>query len=279
MDVDRADGRPPSDQGDLVTPDEHAPGLRRGPAVVLLAAATVVVCAVLGATGVLQTPQARAEAAAARPDPLAVAVDALAAASGDLVGMLNSPVADSATPAPLPTATTAPAEAPVDPAAAPVDPAATPVDPAVTPAPESEPMTRLVPTVLPSDSGEGRRVVYALADQRVWLVEADGFVSATYRVSGRVDLPLVGTYAVYSHSPRAEGVTGQERVSDLVRFTSSEAGAIGFHTVPVDMAGVPAQQPSQLGEPLSGGSVRQSADDAKRLYGWAVVGTTVVVVP
>ena len=56
-------------------------------------------------------------------------------------------------------------------------------------------------TALPAGSGEGRRVVYSKVRMRVWRVEADGSVSATYRVSGRITQPKAGTYEVWSRSP------------------------------------------------------------------------------
>src|SRR4051812_35968999 len=43
-----------------------------------------------------------------------------------------------------------------------------------------------VSTALPADSGEGRRVVFDIGDQRVWLVKGTGTVARTYLVSGSV---------------------------------------------------------------------------------------------
>ena len=47
---------------------------------------------------------------------------------------------------------------------------------------------------LPGGSGEGRRVVYSIGQQRVWWVESDNRVVNTYLVSGRSGTPAYGTY-------------------------------------------------------------------------------------
>ena len=56
---------------------------------------------------------------------------------------------------------------------------------------------------LPADSGEGRRIVYAVRAQRIWLVEADATVLDSYLVSGRKNTPRPGTYKVFSKSLHA----------------------------------------------------------------------------
>ena len=50
---------------------------------------------------------------------------------------------------------------------------------------------------------------------------------------------------------------------------------IGFHEIP-KKNGVPVQT-CQLGQPLSGGCVRQATPDAMYMWDWAPVGTEVVV--
>ena len=63
----------------------------------------------------------------------------------------------------------------------------------------------------------------------------------------------------------------------FVRFTTGDTGAaIGFHDIPVD-DGEPLQTPSQLGTPQSHGCIRQKAADAKALWKFAPLDTTVVV--
>src|SRR5687767_12499959 len=55
---------------------------------------------------------------------------------------------------------------------------------------------------LPAGSGAGRRIVYSVAQQRVWLVDdvPTDHVDRTYLVSGRKGFPKPGTFQVYSTS-------------------------------------------------------------------------------
>jgi lipoprotein-anchoring transpeptidase ErfK/SrfK len=65
----------------------------------------------------------------------------------------------------------------------------------------------------------------------------------------------------------------------MIRFARGRRLAIGFHSIPVRRNGQPIQSEAQLGTPLSHGCVRQSLPDAAFLWGWAGVGTAVVVMP
>lgn len=149
------------------------------------------------------------------------------------------------------------------------------------------PTTTTVPPLLrvPENSGIGRRVVYSKKRMRVWLINAQGVVDNTYRVSGNQawDQPRLGTYSVYS---RSRYTCGYAPVADhlcwryMVRFAyGREGGRIGFHEIPTNTrTGGPVQSLSQLGSALSGGCVRQSTTDAHYMWEWADVGTPVVVV-
>ena len=133
---------------------------------------------------------------------------------------------------------------------------------------------------VPEDSGEGRRIVYHVTAQRVWLIESDGSVVTTYLVSGRRNTPRPGTYDVFSKSLKAYATHDGITMRYMVRFTRASSGVpIGFHDLPRDKRGRPLQSVSQLGTYRSGGCVRQTRADAIFLYGWAPVGTTVVVLP
>jgi hypothetical protein len=66
----------------------------------------------------------------------------------------------------------------------------------------------------------------------------------------------------------------------MVRFTKGgdEGDNIGFHQIPVDTrTGTPVQTLSQLGQPLSGGCIRQAPGDAEYVWNWAWMNTKVVV--
>jgi hypothetical protein len=130
---------------------------------------------------------------------------------------------------------------------------------------------------LPAASGEGRRIVFDMSDQRVWLVREDDSVARTYLVSGSVyDNLDAGTYAVYSKSKDAIGIDESGTMRFMVRFAHGDSAAIGFHDIPVD-EGEPVQELDELGTPMSHGCIRQARPDAKALWRFAPVGSTVVV--
>jgi hypothetical protein len=134
------------------------------------------------------------------------------------------------------------------------------------------------PTALPGASGEGRRVVFSKAAQRVWLVDGSGAVASTYLVSGSLTDNLhPGTYAVFSRSRWAVGVQDTGVMQYFVRFAHGPHAAIGFHSIPTKH-GTPLQTEAQLGTPQSHGCIRQRLSDAVRMWDFADVGTDVVVV-
>jgi lipoprotein-anchoring transpeptidase ErfK/SrfK len=133
------------------------------------------------------------------------------------------------------------------------------------------------PTALPAASGAGRRVVFSIGSQRVWLVGADGAVQATYLVSGSVTDNLApGRYDVYSRSRWAVGVDDSGTMQYFVRFAHGRHAAIGFHSIPTKH-GRPLQTEAQLGTPQSHGCIRQRLSDAAAMWAFARIGTDVVV--
>ena len=143
----------------------------------------------------------------------------------------------------------------------------------------SDASARAASTELPARSGEGRRVVFSEGRQRVWLVAANGEVERTYPVSGSLHDNLdPGTYEVYSRSEQAWGIDDSGSMKYFVRFAQGDNAAIGFHDIPID-DGERVQTVAQLGTPLSHGCIRQRRADAKVLWDFAPLGTTVVVTP
>ncbi len=149
-----------------------------------------------------------------------------------------------------------------------------PVEPSVEPS--VEPALSDV-TSLPAASGQGRRIVFSESRQRVWLVSGRQRVKRTYRVSGSIYENLdPGTYEVYSKSEQAWGIDDSGTMRYFVRFARGERAAIGFHDIPVS-DGQEVQTVAQLGTPLSHGCIRQRRADARALWRFAPLGTTVVV--
>ena len=143
--------------------------------------------------------------------------------------------------------------------------------------PQSQPPPRWPP--VPEGAGEGRRVVYSNAQHRVWLVQGNGEVVDSWLVSGRKGVPSVGTYSVFSKSRHSSARGGRVRMEYMTRFVRGRRLAIGFHSIPVYRRdGRPIQGENELGQYRSAGCVRQRNSDAAKMWEFASMGTTVVVV-
>ncbi|MEM9606997.1 MAG: L,D-transpeptidase [Actinomycetota bacterium] len=132
---------------------------------------------------------------------------------------------------------------------------------------------------LPASSGDGRRIVYSNSDQRIWLVDDRNRVEDSWLVSGRRGSPSPGTYSVFSKSRHTSAGHDGITMEYMVRFAHGRRLAIGFHSIPVYSSGRPLQTEAELGQYRSAGCVRQRLPQARQLYDWADVGTTVVVLP
>jgi len=133
---------------------------------------------------------------------------------------------------------------------------------------------------LPADSGTGKRIVFSLGHQQVWLVGESGKVKRTYRVSGsKFDQVKVKTYTVNGRYRHATSYLGDATMQYMVTFTRGKTALIGFHAIPIFIKShKPEQTPAELGKRLSAGCVRQYPADAAALWKFATMGTPVVVV-
>ncbi|MER5308253.1 hypothetical protein ABT034_10745 [Streptomyces sp. NPDC002773] len=126
------------------------------------------------------------------------------------------------------------------------------------------------PLAVPANSGTGERVVYALSDRRVWLVDAKGKATRTFPVMPSTVDPAPGTYGVTSRSGSVRGSDGVQ-IEHVVRFATAQDVAIGFS------AAVDGSMPSPDPTKKTGG-VRMKRADGDALWLFAVIGAKVVVV-
>ncbi|MDV9192327.1 hypothetical protein R6L23_29680 [Streptomyces sp. SR27] len=126
------------------------------------------------------------------------------------------------------------------------------------------------PLVVPADSGSGARVVYALADRRVWLVDAKGKATRTFTVMPSTVHPVPGAYSVTSRSGSVRGSDGVQ-IEHVVRFATTQDVAIGFS------AAVDGSTPAPDASKKTGG-IRMKRTDGDALWTFAVIGAKVVVV-
>ncbi|WP_330288344.1 hypothetical protein [Streptomyces sp. NBC_00576] len=126
------------------------------------------------------------------------------------------------------------------------------------------------PGALPAGSGAGRRVVYSLEDDRVWLVGTDGRARRSFTVApGTVD-PAPGRYLVRSRSNAITGTDGTP-IEHVVRFTSVDGVTIGFSTA------VDGSAPQTDPEMRTGG-IRETRPDGDAMWEFATIGEKVVVI-
>ncbi|ANW18758.1 hypothetical protein [Streptomyces clavuligerus] len=158
--------------------------------------------------------------------------------------------------------------------AAPQNTAARKPAPGASGSPEAKDRTREPaeqPTALPADSGTGKRVVYSLGRDRVWLVDHSGRPVSTFTVwPGNVE-PALGTHRVTDRQP---SITGNDGVSveNIVYFSGSKEGLPIAFSAAVDGSSpkpVPGKQT---------GAIRVRTADGDRIWDFTVVGSDVVVV-
>ncbi|WP_327369337.1 hypothetical protein [Streptomyces sp. NBC_01217] len=129
------------------------------------------------------------------------------------------------------------------------------------------------PAELPAGSGTGKRVVYALEDRQVWLVDADEDVTRTFEVMPSALNPKPGTYQVGTprSGPPTRGSDGV-MIEHVVRFAMVDGVSVGFSAA-VD-GSMKSPDPS-----LKTGGVRMSRADGDAVWEFATVRTKVVVLP
>ncbi|MEV7088987.1 hypothetical protein AB0O07_24390 [Streptomyces sp. NPDC093085] len=127
------------------------------------------------------------------------------------------------------------------------------------------------PLALPADSGTGERVVYALAQRRVWLVDEKGRATHTFGVMPSTVSPDPGAYTVTSRSGSVTGSDGV-RIEHVVRFATVDNVTIGFSAA-VDGT-LTSPDPT-----LKTGGVRMKVADGNAMWTFATVGSAVQVVP
>ncbi|MFF9348082.1 hypothetical protein [Streptomyces sp. NPDC014734] len=133
--------------------------------------------------------------------------------------------------------------------------------------------TKEPPAALPAGSGTGKRLVYALADRRVWLVDESGKVLRTFPVMPSALNPQPGTYQVATprQGPPTKGSDGV-MIEHVVRFATVDGVSVGFSAA-VD-GSMKSPDPA-----LKTGGVRMSRADGNAVWDFAAVSTAVVVVP
>jgi hypothetical protein len=137
------------------------------------------------------------------------------------------------------------------------------------PSPSAHPHPK-APTALPAGSGTGLRVVYALGTHRVWLVGSDGKVQRTFTVTPSTVDPAPGSYKVTSRTLAGVGSDGVP-IEHVVRFADVGGVTVGFSAAVNGSTAAPTSNART-------GGIRETRADGSAVWGFAGVGTAVVVV-
>lgn len=124
---------------------------------------------------------------------------------------------------------------------------------------------------VPADSGTGRRVVYAVGEKRVWLVDASDKAARTFTVWPGTVSPDPGKYTV---SVRRDATTGSDgvQIENIVYFATKSGLNIAFSNA-VDGSSPP---PAAAGKQTGG--IRMAKADGAALWAFGTTSTKVVVV-
>jgi hypothetical protein len=128
------------------------------------------------------------------------------------------------------------------------------------------------PNALPASSGSGKRIVYSVAQAKIWLVDGQGAVQRVNQVVPGTQTPTAGSYKVTGWT---QASLGGDRVSVqyVVLWGPGSPSKYGFDAV-AGVSGLPPK-PSR-----PTGAVRMSQDDALAVWTFATGqrGLPVVVV-
>ncbi|MCX4609760.1 hypothetical protein ACFWBS_33545 [Streptomyces mirabilis] len=125
------------------------------------------------------------------------------------------------------------------------------------------------PVAVPDGSGTGRRIVYSLAQRRVWLVDTGEAVRRTFAVWPGTVSPAPGRYAVSTTVPSTTGTDGT-KVENIVYFTVASGVNIAFSNA----------QDGSSPQPAAGvktGGIRMHSADGDAVWAFGTKGTKVSV--
>ncbi|MGY3202365.1 hypothetical protein [Streptomyces sp. TE5632] len=123
---------------------------------------------------------------------------------------------------------------------------------------------------VPADSGTGRRIVYSLDDQQVWLVDASDAPRRSFEVWPGTVAPDPGTYTIGTRTEATTGSDGVE-VEHVIYFAAKSGVSIAFSHA-VDGSSPPPP------DGRTTGGIRVGKADGEALWTFGTPGTTVRVV-
>ncbi|MFC4033134.1 hypothetical protein ACFO3J_16800 [Streptomyces polygonati] len=132
-----------------------------------------------------------------------------------------------------------------------------------------KPTTPAPPPPVPPNSDTGKRIVYSLSQQRVWVVPPDGRPVSTFTVTPGTVPAQPGTYFVQGRKPALTGSDGV-KVEHVVYVEFTAETWVAFSAPVDDKVTKPA--PS-----IRTGAIRASRANIAKIWNNTVNGSTVVV--
>ncbi|WP_037912110.1 hypothetical protein [Actinacidiphila yeochonensis] len=134
----------------------------------------------------------------------------------------------------------------------------------------THPHTQAPPPPVPANSGDGKREVYSLSQQRVWVVPPNNGAVSTFTVVPGTVPAQPGTYYVKKQPAQMVGGDGR-KIEHVVYFEYTAETWVAFS----------AQVDGKVDKPdpsLHTGAVRGTRADIAKIWNNTVNGSTVVVV-
>ncbi|MEU5363340.1 hypothetical protein ABZ354_07545 [Streptomyces sp. NPDC005925] len=126
------------------------------------------------------------------------------------------------------------------------------------------------PVRVPDGSGTGRRIVYSLGQERVWLIDASEATRRTFTVWPGTVAPDPGSYTVGTRRAETPGSDGVN-VENIVYFAAKSGLSIAFSNA-VDGSSPPPAAGTERG------GIRLRMADGAALWRFGTTGTKVTVV-
>ena len=133
------------------------------------------------------------------------------------------------------------------------------------------PTKSTAPAAIPDGSGTGRRIVYSLGKETVWLVDASDAARRTFAVWPGTVSPDPGTYTVGARTRGA--ITGSDgvKIEHIVYFSVKSGVNVAFSNA------VDGSSPPPASNSATGG-IRMRTADGTALWTFGTAGTKVAVV-
>ncbi|MEU3791913.1 hypothetical protein AB0F07_19220 [Streptomyces fructofermentans] len=128
------------------------------------------------------------------------------------------------------------------------------------------------PAAVPDGSGTGRRIVYSLAQRRVWLVDASDATRRTFAVWPGTVSPQPGTYKVSTRNGAVVEGSDGVKIEHIVYFTVVSGVNIAFSNA------VDGSSPPPPADGVRTGGVRMKVADGDAVWKFGTAGTPVTVV-